>query len=278
MARVLRLASMAAGLWLVAASACAAAVAFVTDLKGDVRIAGGAKVAFLGELDASTRLVLEMGARLTVIYTASGVEYTITGPGEYLVDATEVKSLKGPAPARRTVVARPDPVVVARLAESAMASVRMRSAVAPAAPTTRPALLYPRSAQVATLQPTLLWNADTPPDGFTVVVATTDGKPVWRGRAKASPAKVPVRLAPATRYTWTLFSGETSIGEASFETLPTDAIKRADASRAAMKSFSDRILHAFLLQDVGAVHDARQAWAELARERPDLPELAILAK
>ena len=117
-----------------------------------------------------------------------------------------------------------------------------------------------------------------PPAGFTVAVSTAEGKPVWRGPAKANAAKLPVKLAPGTRYAWTLFIGDSAIGEASFETLPADAIQRADASRAAMKSFSDRILHAFVLQDIGAVQDARQAWAELARERPDLPELAILAK
>jgi hypothetical protein len=37
-------------------------------------------------------------------------------------------------------------------------------------------------------------------------------------------------------------------------------------------------MHAVLLQEIGATQDAREAWAGLARERPDLPELAVLAK
>jgi hypothetical protein len=37
-------------------------------------------------------------------------------------------------------------------------------------------------------------------------------------------------------------------------------------------------MHAFVLQDVGATQDAKEAWSALARERPDLPELAVLAR
>ena len=57
-----------------------------------------------------------------------------------------------------------------------------------------------------------------------------------------------------------------------------DVVARAEKSRAGARTFSDRVLHALLLQDLGATHDAREAWTALARERPDLPELAALAK
>jgi hypothetical protein len=268
---------LAAGLWLVAPSALAAAVAFVTDVQGDARIVGGSRVAFLGELQPDTRISLEKGARVILIHIASGTEFTLAGPGEYVVDAAEAKATKGAPPARRVVAARPDPVLISRLAESATASVRMRSASAPKA-AARAALLYPRSTRIATLQPTLTWNAEVPAQGFTVALTTSDGKSVWRGTSKSTSVKVGTRLTASTHYTWTLSIGETAIGETSFETLGADAIRKADASRAAAKTFSDRILHAFVLQDVGATDDARQVWAELARERPDLPELAILAK
>jgi hypothetical protein len=33
-----------------------------------------------------------------------------------------------------------------------------------------------------------------------------------------------------------------------------------------------------LLQEIGAAQDAREAWAQLAEERPDIPELAGLAR
>lgn len=278
MVRALRLATVAASLWIACGTAAAAALALVTDLQGEARIAGGAKVAFLAEIQPGSRLVLDKGARLTLIYVASGTEFTLSGPGEFAAEAGGIKASTGSAPVRRTVVARPDPVTVSKLAESATASVRMRSANAPKATSHRPELVYPRSAQVASLRPVLAWNADVPAEGFSVVVTTADGKPVWRGTSKTGTAKVGVKLAPGTRYAWTLLDGKTALGEATFETLPQEAIARAEAARAAARTFSDRILHALVLQDIGATQDARLAWAELARERPELPELALLAR
>jgi hypothetical protein len=66
--------------------------------------------------------------------------------------------------------------------------------------------------------------------------------------------------------------------EGRFETLPADAIARAEKSRAAARSFTERLMHAMLLQELGASQEARQAWGELSRERPDLAELAALAR
>ena len=58
------------------------------------------------------------------IYIASGAEFTMSGPGEFVVEPTELKVIKGAPPARRTVALRPNPATVTRLAESATASVR----------------------------------------------------------------------------------------------------------------------------------------------------------
>ena len=66
--------------------------------------------------------------------------------------------------------------------------------------------------------------------------------------------------------------------DARLEQLPAEARARAEKSRAAARTFTDRVNHAMLLQQLGAAHEARQAWADLARERPDLPELAALAR
>ncbi len=58
----------------------------------------------------------------------------------------------------------------------------------------------------------------------------------------------------------------------------SDAIATADKARAGAKSFSDRVLLALVLQDLGATQDSREVWAQLAAERPDIPELAGLAR
>ena len=247
-------------------------VAFVADLKGNATIEGDGKLNFLAELASGTKLLLGTGARVAVTYASSGTEFTIVGPGEFVVTASEVRAEKGPAPTRRTVMALPDPGIVARVSRTATASVRMRSVSPEAA---GKGLVYPVNTKVATLQPVLRWRGAT--GAASVVLADSGGKEVWKA-SSASPALPPMKLAPGTRYTWSVATGTGPLGEGSFETLPADAMAKADRSRAAAKGFPDRVLHAFLLQDLGATQDAREAWAALARERPELPELAALAR
>lgn len=253
----------------------AAPVAFVTDVKGEAALEGAGRLAFLAEIAAGAKLTLAPGATATVVFAASGAEFALKGPGEFAVEATEVRSAKGAAPARRQVSDLASPAVVARVSQSATASLRMRG-VAPSPPA-RPGPSYPVDASIATLQPILRWNGDPAAD-YRVSVVATDGREVWKGSARANAVRVGAKLAPGVRYTWSLAAAGRAPVESHFETLPAAAIARAEKSRAGSRSFSDRVLHAFLLQDLGAAQDSREAWAALARERPDLPELAVLAR
>lgn len=265
---------------ILAAIACALAlgagaadpVAFVADLKGNATIEGDGKLVFLAELGAGTKLLLGTGALVSVTYASSGAEFTFGGPGEFLVTATEVRADKGASPTRRSVTVLPDPAVVARVARTATASIRMRSAAPDAA---KAPLEYPVDARIATLQPTLRWKAG---EAATVSVVDAKGNEVWKGTAQPSMVRPSVKLSPATVYTWTVMTPKGVLGEARFETLPAQAMARAEKSRASARTFTDRVMHAFLLQDLGATQDAREAWAALSRERPDLPELAVLAR
>jgi hypothetical protein len=252
-------------------------VAFVADLKGNATIEGDGKVAFLAELAPGTRLLLGTGAAVAVTYASSGEEFTLNGPGEFLVMDREVRAERGVAPARRKVMALPDPGIVTRVSRTASASLRMRGVKTDATAGNGP-LEYPVNTQVATLQPMLRWRGEAPADGFVVRLVDASGKEIWKVSVKSASARPSVKLAPATRYTWSVMTSSGSLGEAHFETLPAEALSRAEKSRTAAKSFSDRVMHAFLLQDVGATQDAREAWAALAGERPDLPELAALAR
>ena len=256
-------------------SAFAQPVAFVTDIHGEVTVVGGARVAFLSELSPATRIAAPAGAKLAVLFFASGAEYVFAGPGEFAIEADQVKALSGAAPSRRAVSTRPSAAVMTQVVRTATASVRMRSVAPPAA--LKPGPAYPRNAQIATLLPQLRWNGEPGAQGYTLVVRSADGKEVWKGAAKSSPHRLPLKLAAATRYSWSV-TGQAPLGEASFETETADVVAKAEQSRAAAKTFPDRVMHALLLEELGAKHDAREAWAALARERPDLPELAALAK
>ena len=116
---------MRAGLALAAAAFslavnAAGSVAFVADLQGNASIEGDGKVGFLAELNAGTRLLLGSGSTVAVTYAASGAEYTLRGPGEFVVSESEVKADKGAAPTKRQVSSLQDAAVVARVSKTGL--------------------------------------------------------------------------------------------------------------------------------------------------------------
>lgn len=268
--------ALSCGLLVLGLGAEAANVAFVADVRGSATIEGDGKLNFLTELAPGTRLLLGTGATASITFAASGSEFTLAGPGEFAISLSDVKADKGATPEKRTVVTLPDPTVVTRLSQAATASVRMRSISPP--PPAQAVLEYPVDARVATLQPILRWKGDMSTDGVMVRVQDTSGKQVLKTQMQPNAKAPPIKLSPGTRYTWTIMTPKGVVAEASFETLPADVVSRAENSRSGAKTFSDRVMHALLLQDLGATQDAREAWIGLARERPDLPELAALAK
>ena len=268
------------GAWALAAAlaalaALASPVAFVADIRGNATIEGeGKRVTFLTELTAGTRLVIGSHAGATVTYATTGAEFTMSGPGLFLVGPQEVTAERGPAPRRRNVSALTDPGVVTRAAQAATASLRMRGLA-----TSAPAALleYPVATRVATLQPRLRWKG-VDGESYTVAVQDAAGRDLWKGKGSAQGTAPAVQLAPASRYSWTISGSRGSAGEAHFETLPAEAIRRAEASRAAARSFPEKVVHALLLQELGAEQEARATWGALARERSDLAELTALAR
>ena len=255
-------------------AAGAAPVAFVADLHGNASIEGQGKVGFLAELNAGTRLLLGTGATVAVTYASTGTEFTLRGPGEFVVAETEVKADKGAAPTKRQVSSLQDAGIVARISKTATASLRMRNV---SVSSNRNALDYPVDTKVATLQPELRWTQASR-DGAEVKLLDANGKELWKGTVQSGTARPAVKLSAASRYRWTVMTPAGAVGEAQFETLPADALMKVAKSKSGAKGFSERVMHAFVLQDLGATQEARAAWAELARERPELPELAALAR
>lgn len=269
-------------------AACAAAaafhalaatpVAFVADVTGSATIEGDGRLVFLAELEPGTRLFLGTGARAAITFARSGREFDAVGPGEFVVTPDELRAEKGASPVRRDVPALSDPATVMRAARSATASLRMRSIRPPDAGSNASALRYPVDTRIATLQPSLRWDAAQGARDAKVILRDEAGKQVWSANATSTPVKPPMKLSAGTRYTWTVMTQRGALGEAQFETLPAETLAKAERSKAGARSFPERVLHALLLQDVGASQDAQAAWDELARERPDLPELARLAR
>jgi len=259
------------------AASAAEPVAFVADVKGSANIEGDGKVNFLAELAAGTRLLLGTGASVAVAYAASGAEFSVVGPGEFTVTESEVRADKGGKPVRKGVQALSSPEVVSRAAASAAASVRMRG-ISIETPASRTQLEFPLDTRISMLQPALRWKGDPEPKGYSVVVTDDAGKTAWKGASVTPGVRVGAKLAPGTSYTWRVTGAQGPVGEGHFETLPADQIAKVQRSRTGAKTFSDRVMHAFLLQDLGASQEAKEAWAVLARERPEIPELAALSR
>jgi hypothetical protein len=251
-------------------------VAFVADLQGNATIEGNGRLGFLAELQPGTRLLLGTGSTVAVTYAATGSEFTLQGPGEFLVAPTEVKAERGTPPRKRTVSVLPDPAVISQASRTANASLRMRGINMRDA---RPVVLEsPVATRVTTLQPTLRWSGDPTAEQFTVSVMDAAGKEIWTGQVKPGSARPPVKLSPESVYTWTVMTPKGGRAEGRFETVSTAAMARAEKSRAAARTFSERVMHAFVLQDIGASQEAKEAWAALARDRPEIPELGVLAR
>lgn len=273
------------GTALLTPAAAADGVAFLTDIKGDVKIDGAARPALMSELGKGQKIVLGKGATLAVMFIQSGEEMVLQGPGEFDVDksgkAINKTGQTGQIAARKTEWKISSQALV-KVSQTSSASIRMRS-VKPAAgnPDTKVgALLYPVRGNIATLQPVLSWQA-TGANAYDVALALASepDKPIAAGKANGASHKFSTRLKPDTEYVWTVNAGGTELGRGKFRTLGADDLAVVEKKKPADKtSFSDRLLYAVMLNDLGVTQDAQALWAKLAGERSDLPELAALGK
>ena len=265
--------------WAFASAALAAeGVAFISDLRGDVSLDGVPRPAVLTELQRGQKINVAKDSLAHVMYIASGKEYVLKGPADYVVGNTEVTGAAGMPPVTRNTDWRASNKVLVQVAQTSAASVRMRS-IAPPKPAESPSS-FPAEGAVSTLQPVFQWSAADAKQAaeFTLLVAGQE-KPVHRGKAVGGTYRVPAKLKPETEYSWTVTSGGAEVAAGRFRTLPSEAVLRIEKRRPGERSeFSDRLLFTLMLHEMGAHQEARASWARLSQERADLPELAGLAR
>ena len=234
----------------------------------------------MSELAKGQKIVVGKDSQLGVMYVQSGKEYVLKGPGDYAVGEREITSGSGMPPTARETPWRASNEVLVKVAQTSAASIRMRS-YTPMKPEVKARLDYPTRGAVATLQPALRWTVPNPKTPLDVVIAIAgkEDKPVASAKASGNSHVFPVKLHPDTEYSWTLSAAGKAIGTAKFRTLAPAALQNVAERRPTDKAeFSDRLLYALLLLEIGAVQEAQEAWGRLAQERTDLPELAGLAK
>ena len=260
-------------------------IAFVTDVKGDAALDAG-KATLMAEVKKGARISCTRECAVGVMYLISGKEYVLKGPGDFLVGDSEVIAKIGPPPTMRDTNWKVSSKVVAQVAQTSSASIRMRSlGGAPKSELAQPLaerLIYPRDTSVATLQPAFRWTSSNPKGPFEFELKANAGaKSVYKAKSNATSLALPknIKLQPDAEYSWMVKAGGSEVGVTTFKTLPTHSLDLTHKRKPDDKApFSDWLLYALTLKDMGADQDAGEIWAKLAKERPDLPELATLAK
>ena len=278
--------ALVASAFAVSAQAQSSGIAFVTDVKGEA-VMDASKATLMAEVKKGARISCTKECAVGVMYLISGKEYVLTGPGDFLVGDNVITAKIGSPPTMRDTNWKVSSKVVAQVAQTSSASIRMRSIggatkLEAATPALAERLIYPRDTTVATLQPAFRWASANAKGPFEFELKESAGaKSVYKTKASTMALALPknVKLQPDAEYNWIVKAGGSEVGMTSFKTLPAHSLdltqKRKPADNA---QFSDWLLYALTLKDVGAEQDAGEIWAKLAKDRPDLPELAALAK
>ena len=269
----------------IAAHAQSSGIAFVTDVKGDAAMDAG-KVTLMAEVKKGARISCTKECAVGVMYLISGKEYVLKGPGDFLVGDTEVTAKIGPPPTMRETNWKVSSKVVTAVAQTSSASIRMRSLGSAqktdVAPLLAERLIYPRDTNVATLQPAFRWASANPKGPFEFELKANAGaQSVYKAKSNATSLALPrnIKLLPDSEYNWMVKAGGNDVGMTTFKTLPAHSLDLTQKRKPDNKApFSDWLLYALTLKEVGADQDAGEIWARLAKDRPDLPELTALAK
>src|SRR5258708_5754280 len=117
-------------------------IAFISNLRGEVAVDGNPRPSLLAELSRGQKITVGRDSQASVMYIASGKEYVLKGPADYLVKDTEISGADRMPPMTRDTARRTNSKVLVQVAQNSAASVRMRS-FAPPKEDRQPKLLDP---------------------------------------------------------------------------------------------------------------------------------------
>lgn len=262
-------------------------LAFITDIKGDATVGSG-KAAIMAEVGKGARIACVKECQVGVMYLVSGKEFTLKGPGDFVVGDAEVAAKIGPPPKVRETLWKVSAQTVNQATQTSNASIRMRSVGSATSlkEEGKPAaerLLYPVQTTVASLQPAFRWTATNArgPFDFELKAVGASAKTVYKAKASETAIKLPngVKLQPDAEYSWTVKMAGAEVGAGTFKTLSAQSLELIQKRKPGDKAeFSDWLLYGLTLRELGATQDAAEVFGKLSKERTDAPELAALAK
>ena len=105
------------------------AIAFITNMRGEVAVDGNARPLLLSELAKGQRITVGKESLAQVMFIATGKEYVLRGPAEYHVKDVEISGSTPMPPTVRSTEWRASNKVLVQVAQTSAASVRiMRTA------------------------------------------------------------------------------------------------------------------------------------------------------
>jgi hypothetical protein len=99
-------------------AAASDAIAFITNLKGEVAVDGNSRPLLLSELAKGQKIAVGRESLVSVMYIATGKEYVLKGPADYHVHAVEISGSTPMPPTVRSTDWRASNKVLVQVAQT----------------------------------------------------------------------------------------------------------------------------------------------------------------
>jgi len=252
----------------------------VVDLQGSGEVIDknvSSKMQLLQYVIPKTQLRLEAGNRASVTHYASKLVYQLTGPTLVEVEVGQIKPVKGNLPVAKSMAEKL--VVASANVNLAMAAYTMRSVP----PITN---YFPKpNTLLLSTRPTFRWKANAA-TGYLFTLEDSQGHVLAQSKINGDNWNLPanLELEYAKSYVWSVRYVSTVDGTSHRIGGEFKVAHKADADQfLALKPTSsspleDWVMYASMLQSAEAFEEAREAWREIARRRPDLQAVQSLAR
>lgn len=264
-----------------AASAIAAPFAMITDVKGDAWALEGAKprkLAVLGYIEAPVEIRVDPATRLAITYFSSGTQYSFAGPARVALDAAAPRILEGQA-AQAKKVAPEKSIGGGGLSTDQWRRLQQATVVMRAVKASF-SVVGPDKTAVLEREPEFEWTSADGAKRYRLVVYGADNQVVHEQTTDQNLIRPGAKLSlqPGKQYRWkvdALGVAKPVSATGSFMVAEQPLRERVLASKPpAGSDMAARVFYATTLEAEGHAYDARAEWKALARDFPDVPEIA----
>lgn len=244
----------------------AAPVAMVMDLQGKVSVNGGTSE-LLAEVDAKSRVSVEKGGSITLVYLGSGEEFVLTGPQTAVVGEKDVMSDQKVAKST-TMLASVQGLESSKFSQAAIV---MRSG---GSKEDSLKMISPKSSKILSSNPSLKWQSMGRGYTYRVEVLSEYGDSLFAVETKKTSVDIPanVQLPRGELLSWEIEAVKGAAihyNIADFFIAEQNEVDLIEKNRPGnQSSFSEMLLFAWNLEKRGLKEEAQSYWHKLAKLRP----------